>query len=259
MTAEPRAAAAAREAGAHVVDDPAEAGHSEAALLGVARPRCGAARSGCCSCPATARRSTRPRSARLLARDARAPAEAPRRVVIVSDRHGSGTNALLLTPPGVDAALVRPGLARPPRRAGGRRRRRRPRRRRCARSQLDVDTPGDLAALRDALGGLPGRRAAHPRAARRSSPGPPRERPPRRGAPRAARDPARARPRRAARRRAPRGSPEPGLGAHRRARRRPQGGREGRGARRAARRRRCRAPGPGSSPRSTGRTRGWWS
>src|SRR5215210_3552933 len=36
VTAEPRAAAAAREAGAHVVDDPVEAGQSDAAARGVA-------------------------------------------------------------------------------------------------------------------------------------------------------------------------------------------------------------------------------
>ena len=35
VTAEPRAAAAAREAGAHVVDDPVEAGQSDAAARGV--------------------------------------------------------------------------------------------------------------------------------------------------------------------------------------------------------------------------------
>ena len=91
----------------------------------------------------------------MLERDARRAAEAPRRVVIVSDRHGSGTNALLLTPPGAIPPAFGPGsLARHAGMAAGAGAEVRVAGLRSL--QLDVDTPGDLAALRDALGGLPG-------------------------------------------------------------------------------------------------------
>ena len=154
VTAEPRAAAAAREAGAQVLDDPAEAGHSQAALLGVeAAVRAGAERvllvPG--DCPAL----DAAEAGALLERDARRAAQAPRRVVIVSDRHGSGTNALLLTPPGAIPPAFGPGsLARHAGMAAGAGADVRVAGLRSL--QLDVDTPGDLAALRDALGGLPG-------------------------------------------------------------------------------------------------------
>jgi 2-phospho-L-lactate guanylyltransferase len=141
VTAEPLAARAAEEAGAHVVDDPEEAGQSAAAArwIDAALVR-GAERvllvPG--DCPALDPREV----TALLARRGG--------VVIVPDRHGSGTNALLLEPPQVmppsfgagsfarHAALARaagaevkvaelPSLG------------------------LDVDTPADLAALRAAL------------------------------------------------------------------------------------------------------------
>jgi len=72
-------------------------------------------------------------------------------VVIVPDRHGSGTNALLLDPPTVITPAFGPGsfarhavlanAARATVRVG-----------RLPSLELDVDTPGDLAALRTALG-----------------------------------------------------------------------------------------------------------
>ena len=145
VTAEPLAARAAEDAGAIVVDDPEEAGQSAAAARGVdtALVR-GAGRvllvPG--DCPAIDPREV---SALLGRRGG---------VVIVPDRHGSGTNALLLEPPQVmppsfgagsfarHAALARaagaevkvaelPSLG------------------------LDVDTPADLAALRTALDARP--------------------------------------------------------------------------------------------------------
>ena len=71
-------------------------------------------------------------------------------VVIVPDRHGSGTNALLLAPPTVMTPAFGPGsfarhaaLAH----AGGAA----VRVGRLPSLELDVDTPGDLAALRAAL------------------------------------------------------------------------------------------------------------
>lgn len=94
VTAEPRAAEVAVEAGAEVVPDPEASGHSEAALAGIAR----AVEQG-------AERVV------LLAGDC--PLLDPREidrmltgvpsafVGVVPDRHGTGTNALVLAPPGV--------------------------------------------------------------------------------------------------------------------------------------------------------------
>jgi 2-phospho-L-lactate guanylyltransferase len=146
VTAEPVAAAAAREAGAEVVDDPHEAGQSAAAELGIAA----AEERGFDrvllvpgDCP-----TLDPAELRALLGD-RPPRPAPH-LVIVPDRHGAGTNALLIRPPSAvppsfgegsfarHAALGRaagavvevvevPSLG------------------------LDVDTPRDLAALGAAL------------------------------------------------------------------------------------------------------------
>ena len=143
VTAEPRARALASEAGAAVVLDDREAGQSAAARLGIDQ--------------ALAQGAER---ALLVPGDCPAvdPAEleelltptADERVVIVPDRHGSGTNALLLSPPAVMVPSFGPGsFARhaatataagatvrvAPLRSLG----------------LDVDTPDDLAALRDVL------------------------------------------------------------------------------------------------------------
>ena len=148
VTAEPRAAAVAREAGADIVHDPDEAGQSAAALLGIrAALDAGAGRvllvPG--DCPALDPREV----GDLLARPGRAG------VVIVPDRHGAGTNALLLSPPDVIEPAFGPGSFA----------------RHAARAHaaatvvrvaevrslgLDVDTPEDLEALRDALGARPG-------------------------------------------------------------------------------------------------------
>jgi len=71
-------------------------------------------------------------------------------VVIVSDRHGAGTNALLLTPPRALSPCFGPGsLARHAARAraGGAT----VRVAHAPSLELDVDTPRDLAALRAAL------------------------------------------------------------------------------------------------------------
>jgi 2-phospho-L-lactate guanylyltransferase len=86
----------------------------------------------------------------LLARPA-----AERSALVIPDRHGTGTNALLLAPPDVLAPAFGPGsFARHAARA------------RAAGAAvkacelpslgLDVDTPGDLAALRAALAARPG-------------------------------------------------------------------------------------------------------
>src|SRR3954471_19919841 len=90
VTAEAAADEAAHAAGAHVVHDPEEAGQSAAASRGIdAAVERGAGRALLVpgDCPALNPAEVM----QLLARTAA--------VVIVPDRHGTGTNALLLTPP----------------------------------------------------------------------------------------------------------------------------------------------------------------
>ena len=144
VTAEPLAARTAERAGVAVVDDPDEAGQSAAAARGIdAALVRGADRALLVpgDCPAADPREL----AQLLGRAAGPPS-----VVVVPDRHGAGTNALLLSPPGVVAPSFGSGSFA----------------RHAARSRavgatvqvfelpslaLDVDTPDDLAALRAAL------------------------------------------------------------------------------------------------------------
>jgi 2-phospho-L-lactate guanylyltransferase len=138
VTGEPAAADLARGAGAEIVHDPVEAGQSAAAQLGIARAvERGAARvllvPG--DCPALDSDEV----ADLL--------DGPESVVIVPDRHGTGTNALLLRPPWAIAPSFGPGrrarheLAAAGGGVGW-----------CVRELpslgLDADTPDDLAALR---------------------------------------------------------------------------------------------------------------
>lgn len=92
VTSEPRAAEAATASGAEVVPDPNEGGHSGAALAGIARARqLGAERVVLLpiDCPLLAPRELE----RLLT------GMPERYVAIVPDRHGTGTNALALSPP----------------------------------------------------------------------------------------------------------------------------------------------------------------
>jgi 2-phospho-L-lactate guanylyltransferase len=140
------AQAGATGEGATVVHDPIEAGQSAAALRGIeAALERGAERvllvPG--DCPALDPREV----SALLAHG--------EGVVIVPDRHGQGTNALLLTPPDVMEPSFGDGsFARHAARA------------RAAGAGLkvadvrslglDVDTPDDLAALRRALAAWPG-------------------------------------------------------------------------------------------------------
>ena len=140
--------------GAQLVHDPEEAGQSAAARRGIRA--------------AVARGAQR---VLLVPGDCPAldPAEvgallaaATPGVVIVPDRHGSGTNALLISPPTAVAPAFGPGSfarhAALARAAGAR-----VRVGRLPSLELDVDTPGDLAALRAALaersGGAPRTRA----------------------------------------------------------------------------------------------------
>jgi 2-phospho-L-lactate/phosphoenolpyruvate guanylyltransferase len=147
VTAEPLAAAAARDAGASVVHDPHEAGQSAAALIGVrAALEAGAERvllvPG--DCPALDPGEI----AGLLARSSHAG------VVIVPDRHGAGTNALLLSPPDVIEPSFGPGsFARHAARAHAAGTKVRVAE--VGSLGLDVDTPEDLHALHEALAGRP--------------------------------------------------------------------------------------------------------
>jgi 2-phospho-L-lactate/phosphoenolpyruvate guanylyltransferase len=153
VTAEPAAEALAHGYGARVVHDSREAGQSAAAELGL-RDAAGADMvllvPG--DCPALDPRELDA----LLASVAPAPS-----VVVVPDRHGTGTNGLLLRPPSVIAPAFGPGS--------------RERHEQLAAEAgaallveplpslvLDVDTPADLEAMRAALEGSRGG-AAHTR------------------------------------------------------------------------------------------------
>jgi 2-phospho-L-lactate guanylyltransferase len=149
VTAEPAAAAVARDAGAHVVHDPVEAGQSAAAALGIdAARRLGAGRvllvPGDCPALDPAELET------LLA----TPAPGAKSVLIVPDRHGQGTNGLVLAPPDAIAPAFGPGsLARHATLAAAAAATTRIVR--VPSLELDVDTPGDLAAVRERLGDRP--------------------------------------------------------------------------------------------------------
>jgi 2-phospho-L-lactate guanylyltransferase len=137
VTREPLAIDAAARFGATVVDDPQEAGHNPAALLGIAAAR-GADR--VLLVPGDCPWLDAEEVGRLLA-------EAGPGVTIVPDRHGTGTNALVLDPPDVMAPSFGEGScarhAALARSAGARVRI-------VAVPSLafDVDTPDDLNLLR---------------------------------------------------------------------------------------------------------------
>ena len=143
VTAGKRARAIASADGLRVITD-AEQGHNAAALVGIAAAlQAGADRALLVpgDCPAVDPREVDD----LLAR----PADAPS-ILIVPDRHGTGTNALLLAPPDALSPSFGPGSrerhARQARAAG-------------ARAEVvevpslatDIDTPDDLDALEAVL------------------------------------------------------------------------------------------------------------
>ena len=160
LDAERRARAAALRAPVEVVHDPDEAGQSAAALRGVRAAVERGRGAGAARARATAPRSS-PAEVARAAGASRGPG-----VVIVPDRHGAGTNALLIAPPTAVEPAFGPGSfarhAALAHAAGAR-----VRIGRLPSLELDVDTPGDLAALRAALAARVRRRAAHARAARR--------------------------------------------------------------------------------------------
>jgi 2-phospho-L-lactate/phosphoenolpyruvate guanylyltransferase len=149
VSGEPLAQTVAADAGAEVVPDPADEGHPQAALAGIARAEADGAECVVLlpgDCPLLDPRELD----RLLT------GVPERYVAIVPDRHGTGTNGLVLSPPGA----IRPAFGE-----GS-----------CARHvaaareagipfaveeltslALDLDTPADLVALTRELEAQPGR------------------------------------------------------------------------------------------------------
>lgn len=144
VTNERIVASAAREQGAIVLEDAPESGQSAAVALGVAHALSEGIERVLCipgDCPALDPAELK----MLLASGAQEP-----EVVIVPDRHGTGTNGLLLTPPDAIAPSFGPGscerhrgLARE---AGVSCRVEQP-----SSLLLDIDTGADLVALRERL------------------------------------------------------------------------------------------------------------
>jgi 2-phospho-L-lactate/phosphoenolpyruvate guanylyltransferase len=172
VTREPSLTETADEHGAVLVQDTAEDGQSAAVALGVERAlAAGFGRVLCIpgDCPAldpaeldallSVHANTErepPAGAEAKIAGARGgsgdPAAGGRSVVIVPDRHGTGTNGLLLTPPDAIAPAFGPGSCERHRalalKAGVECRVARP-----PSLLLDIDTGADLAALRDRLAG----------------------------------------------------------------------------------------------------------
>lgn len=155
VTAEHSAEALAHAHEAHAIGDPAEPGHSAAAAHGVAWAlQRGATRALLVAgdCP-----TLNPRELDELL----APTAAGPQVIVVPDRHGTGTNALVLSPP----AAIRPSFG-----PGSRARHEQAAHEAGAEYLvaeprtllLDVDTAGDLDALAAALAASTGG-AAHTR------------------------------------------------------------------------------------------------
>jgi 2-phospho-L-lactate/phosphoenolpyruvate guanylyltransferase len=148
VTSEPSVIAAVRHEGATVVDDTAADSQSAAAALGIARARDEGMQRVLCipgDCPALD-------PAELAALLGTPSAESSAEVVIVPDRHGTGTNGLLLAPPDAISPSFGPGSCE--------------RHRELARAAgvahrvtqlesllLDIDTGDDLAVLRRRLTG----------------------------------------------------------------------------------------------------------
>jgi len=149
VTAEPRAAAAAAKAGAMVLADRADEGHSEAALAGIAAAE---AQGATCvvllpiDCPLMDPHELD----RLLT------GVPERYVTVVPDRHGTGTNALVLSPPGAIRPAFGEGSCQ--RHVAAAREAGSPYGiEELATLGLDIDTPADVVALARELEANPGR------------------------------------------------------------------------------------------------------
>jgi 2-phospho-L-lactate/phosphoenolpyruvate guanylyltransferase len=156
VTCEQSVALAADELGAIVVEDVTESGQPAAAGLGVRRALAEGFERVLCvpgDCPAL---DPAELEALLSAGDPTSAQSRPgRSVVIVPDRHGTGTNGLLLSPPDAIAPSFGPDSCERHRAlalgAGVEVRLARP-----ASLLLDIDTGADLAELRARLAGLDG-------------------------------------------------------------------------------------------------------
>jgi 2-phospho-L-lactate/phosphoenolpyruvate guanylyltransferase len=174
VTDEPSVAGAARGQGALVLADTADAGQSAAVEIGVRHALAEGIERVLCvpgDCPALDAGELE----RLLCEDrgggedpcrgggaGRSPGVAKAEVVIVPDRHGTGTNGLLLTPPDAIRPSFGPGSAAR-HRALARAAAASWRLERVPSLLLDIDTGEDLAALRGRLAGT-GSSAVHTRA-----------------------------------------------------------------------------------------------
>lgn len=149
VTGEPVAAELARAAGAETIDERREDGQSAAAVAGIARA-CERGAHNVLLVPGDCPALDGAELEALLAGAAPGPS-----VAIVPDRHGTGTNALLLAPPNAIVPAFGPGSfdrhVAAARKAGAS-----AHVERLPSLALDVDTAGDLAALRTALESLPG-------------------------------------------------------------------------------------------------------
>ncbi len=153
VTREPAIIGVARELGAVVVEDRLEQGQSAAVTLGIEQALVSGVERVLCipgDCPALDPEELEA----LLAPPAAADQEGANEptVVIIPDRHGTGTNGLLMNPPGAvspsfgpDSCARHQTLARA---AGVRWRLEQPRS-----LLLDIDTGADLAELRERLAG----------------------------------------------------------------------------------------------------------
>jgi 2-phospho-L-lactate guanylyltransferase len=154
VTCEESLRSAAERHGALMIEDTEERGQSAAVALGIRRALADGAERVLCipgDCPALDPAELDELLATSAATD-RAKDGAAAHVVIVPDRHGTGTNGLLLSPPEAISPSFGPGscerhqeLARA---AGAECRLQRP-----ASLLLDIDTGADLAALRERLAG----------------------------------------------------------------------------------------------------------
>jgi 2-phospho-L-lactate guanylyltransferase len=144
VTNEPTVTAAADYIGAIVVPDTAESGQSAAVSIGIERALAEGAERALCipgDCPALD-----PDELNVLLHSA------PDAVIVIPDRHGSGTNGLLLTPPNVMTPSFGPdSCARHGELATGTSASWRTEQ--VSSLQLDIDTGADLDVLRERLTG----------------------------------------------------------------------------------------------------------
>jgi 2-phospho-L-lactate/phosphoenolpyruvate guanylyltransferase len=162
VTGEPSLLDPARDLGALLVEDPVEDGQSAAVALGVERALA-EGMDRVLSIPGDCPAIDPAEIESLLGRYAETE------VVIVPDRHGTGTNGLLLTPPDAIPPSFGPGSCERHRSlaiaAGVPWRVERP-----PSLLLDIDTGADLGALRERLSRAPHARASHTSAPHTSAP-----------------------------------------------------------------------------------------